>query len=213
MSISSIPGVQFISPTHRCHQYVLDFVVATSSIGNYINAYRDELVTTFSPKVENGVPQYPTISFQGCSSGRNVAFVPDSLLQSVIVQNKRNESIPYLVTPRFQQISGHATDAIAQTFEGLAQAMFTGYFETNLPNIERAHGKRKNGVWPDVLKFAAVVRDAMSHGGVLHMFPSVTPITYFGQTYSPSCNGRKVIHNDLSCADIFFLMLDVDAVF
>lgn len=213
MSISNIPGVQFISQAHRCYQYVLDFVVATSSIGSYINAYHSKPVTTFAPNLVNGEPQYPSISFQGQSSGRNVAFVPDNLLRSVIVQSKRDEPIPYLVSPTFQQISGQATDAIAQTFEGLAQAMFTGYYETNLLEIERVHGKRKHGAWPDVLQFAAIVRDTMSHGGVLHMIPAVKPVTYFGQTYSPSCNGRKVIHNDLSCADIFFLMLDADAAF
>lgn len=213
MPINNIPDVQFISPTHRCHQYVLDFVVATSSICSYLNAYHNMAVTTFAPNLVNGEPQYPSVSFQGQSSGRNVAFVPDDLLRSVIVHSKRDKPIPYLVSPTFQQISGQATDAIAETFEGLAQAMLTGYYETNLDEIERVHGKRKHGAWPDVLQFMAIVRDTLSHGGVLHMFSAVKPVTYFGLTYSHSSNGRKIIHNDLSCADIFFLMLDADAAF
>ena len=213
MSINNIPGVQFISPSHRCYHYVLDFVIATSSIGSYINAYNNTPVTTFAPTQVNGVSQYPSASFQGQSSGRNVEFIPDDVLRSIIVHNKRDEPIAYLVSSTFQQISGQATDAIAQTFEGLAQAMLTGYYETNLGEIERVHGKRKQGAWPDVLQFMAIVRDTMSHGGVLHMFPTVKPATYFGYTYSHSSNGRKIIHNDLSCADIFFLMLDADAAF
>jgi len=213
MSISSIPGVQFISPSHRCYQHVLDFVVATSSIGCYMSAYNNTPVTTFAPTLVNGKPQYPTASFQGQSSGRNVAFIPDDLLRSVIAHSKRDEPIAYVVSPTFQQLAGQATDAIAQTFEGLAQAMLTGYYETNLSEIERVHGKRKQGAWPDVLQFMAIVRDTLSHGGVIHMFPSVRPATYFGHTYSHTSNGRKIIHNDLSCADIFFLMLDADAAF
>lgn len=213
MSISSVPGVQFIPATHRCYQHAIDFVVATSSIASYINAYHNKPVTTFAPHLARGAPQYPTIQFQEQASGRNVAFVPDDLLRSVFLQSKRNDPIAYLVSSTFDQISGAVTDAIAETYEGLAQAMLTGYYETNLSEIERVHGKRKNGGWPIVLQFAAIVRDTMSHGGVIHMFPSVQPVTYFGLTYSPSSNGRKIIHNDLSCADIFFLMLDADASF
>ena len=68
-------------------------------------------------------------------------------------------------------------------------------------------------MWPSVLQFAAVIRDAMSHGGVIHMFPSVPPVTHFQLQYSQADNGKKVVHNDMTCADIFFLMLDMDAAF
>lgn len=142
-----------------------------------------------------------------------MAFIPDDLLQSVFVQNVRSQPIPYLVAATFSQIQGVSTGAIAETLEGLAQAMFTGYWELNLKTIEATHGKRKAGNWPDLLKFAAVVRDAMSHGGTLSMFPTVPPVAHYGLTYDFSTNGRKIIHNDLTCADTFFLMLKVDAAF
>lgn len=213
MSIQNIPDVQFISTSHRCHQHVLDFVVATSSIASYMNVYHERPVTSFAPHLENGAPQYPNILFEGQASGKNVAFVPDDILRSVFVQSSRNQPIPYLVLPRFSQIVGASSSAIAETSEGLAQAMFTGYWETNLAAIEAAHGKRKAGNWPAALQFAAVVRDAMSHGGVIHMFSSIQPVACFGLKYDFSMNGRKIIHNDLTCADIFFLMLEIDAAF
>jgi hypothetical protein len=53
----------------------------------------------------------------------------------------------------------------------------------------------------------------MSHGGAIHMNPNSQPASYFGLTYTPSDNGRVIVHNDLSCADIFFLMMDCDAAF
>lgn len=213
MSINKIPNVQFIPASHRTHPYVLDFVVATSSIGSYLPIYHGQPVSSFAPHLKNSAPQYPTTSFAGQASEKNVDFIPDELLRAVFLQSNRGQPIPYLVSPTFTQISGVASDAIAETFEGLAQAMFTGYWETNLSAIEASHGKRKSGNWPPVLKFAAVVRDTMSHGGTIHMFPSVQPVTYFGLTYGPADNGRKIIHNDLTCADIFFLMLEADSAF
>ncbi|MBN9368567.1 MAG: hypothetical protein J0H59_16255 [Comamonadaceae bacterium] len=213
MSIHNIPNVQFIDPSHRCHQYLLDFVVATSSIGSYLRVYHNQQATSFAPHIENGAPQYPTNSFEGKASKKNIDFIPDDLLRAVFLQSNRNTPIPYLISSTFNQITGSSTDAIAETFEGLAQAMFTGFWETNLAAIETSHGKRKGGKWPSVLQFAAVVRDTMSHGGTIHMFPSIPPAAHFGLTYSPADNGRKIIHNDLTCADIIFLMLEADAAF
>lgn len=213
MPINNIPNVQFIWESDRCHPHVLDFVVATASIGSYLSAYHGQPVTSFAPIQASSGPQYPTCSYAGQASGRTVKFVPDDVLRAAFLRSTRNEPIPYLVEPSFVQISGVTTTAVAETYEGLAQAMFTRFWETNLSSIEAVHGLRKAGNWPTVLRFAAVVRDAMSHGGTLHMFPAVQPVTHFGLTYDSSQNGRKIIHNDLSCADIFFLMLEADALF
>ncbi|MDH2431732.1 hypothetical protein QCD60_04075 [Pokkaliibacter sp. MBI-7] len=213
MSINNIPNILFISSSHRCHPYILDFVVAASSIGSYFKIYHGEQVTSFAPHLSNGKPMYPTASFEGKASGKSVEFVPDDLLRAVFLHNDRSQPIPYIIQPAFTQISGAATDAMAETLEGLAQAMFTGFWENNLAAIEMAHGKRKNENWPAVLKFAAVIRDTMSHGGVLNMYSSVPPVSHFNLTYEKTNNGRKIIHNDLTCADIFFLMLAVNAEF
>ncbi len=135
------------------------------------------------------------------------------VLRDVLVNNSRTTDIPYLEQATFTQIVGVATDALAETIEGFAQAMFTRYWETNLAAIQQVHGLRRSGTWPQVLQFAAIVRDAMSHGGVLHMFQSVAPATHFSLTFAPSLNGRRILHNSLTSADIFLLMLDVDAAF
>lgn len=213
MSIQNIPGIQYIPASHRCHRFVLDFVVATSSIASYMNVYHNRPALTFAPHIQDGAPQYPASSFEGQASGKSVDFVPDDVLKAVFVQSLRNSPIPYVVTPAFTQIPGVTTGAIAEIFEGLAQAMFTGYWETNLKAIEAVHGKRKAGNWPAVLRFAAVVRDAMSHGGTLNMFPAVQPVSHFGLNYDSTMNGKKIIHNDLTCADIFYLMLEIDTIY
>lgn len=154
---------------------------------------------------------YPPCSIAGSASGKTIQFIPEDVLRGVFVNQDRTTPIAYLEGSAFSQGTGASTSAVAETIEGFAQAMFTRYWETNLSKIEFIHGKRKTGNWPPLLQFAAVVRDAMSHGGVLHMFPSVKPATYFGITYTQSENGKRIIHTDLTSADIFLLMLDVDA--
>jgi len=213
MTISAIPGIRFIQESDRCYKYALDFVVASAALGRYINAYHGQLVTSFAPDLSSGAPQYPSAIFAGKASGANLAIVPHDVLTNVLVNDVRAGPIAYLSSASMPNIAGNSTGAMAETFEGLAQAMFTRYFENSLPAIKAAHGNRKNNKWPPVLQFSAVIRDAMSHGGTIHMFPNVPAVTHFNLTYSPADNGRKVIHNDLTCADIFFLMLEMDSAF
>jgi len=213
MSIQNIPNIKLLPATHRCHPFALDFVVAMASVGSYLNAYHGRPVTTFAPTLLSTGPQYPTYSIAGLASGKTIDFVPHDVLQDVLVGDSRSPSIAYLEKPTFNQISGVSTSAVAETIEGFAQAMFTRYWETNLSGMERAHGRRSGGAWPQILQFAAVVRDAMSHGGTLHMFSIVSPATYFGITYTQAQNGRRILHNDLTSADLFILMLDVDTTF
>ncbi len=211
MSIQGIPGIKLLPASHRCHQFSLDFVLATASVGSFLNAYHNQPVVTFAPTLEQGIPMYPNCSIAGNASGKTINFIPEDVLRNAFVNQDRTTPIAYLESSTFTQITGSSTSAVAETIEGFAQAMFTRYWETNLSKIEQVHGKRKAGNWPQLLQFAAVVRDAMSHGGVLHMFQSVKPATHFGITYTQSQNGKRIIHTDLTSADIFLLMLDVDA--
>ena len=213
MSIANIPNIKFLPSAHRCHSFVLDFVVALASVGSYMKAYHGVPVTTLAPTQLATGPQYPTVSIAGWASAKTIDFVLQDVLLDVFVANSRTPAIAYVEQSSFAQLSGVGTSAVAETIEGFAQAMFTRYWETNLPAIVAANGRRNGGSWPQVLQFAAIARDAMSHGGTLHMFPSVAPATHFSLTYTLSQNGRRILHNDLTSADLFLLMLDVDATF
>lgn len=72
MSINNIPNILFVAPTHRCHPYIMDFVVAISSIGRYLNIYHGQQVTSFAPHLEDGKSMYPTISLEGKASGQSL---------------------------------------------------------------------------------------------------------------------------------------------
>ena len=213
MSIRTIPGIRFVPESHRCHIHMLDFVVASAAVGSYFKVYHGQEVTSFAPTIISNSPQYPSMQFAGNSCGKNLSIIPHDILTNVFVNDIRSGAIPYIEENTFRQITGCSTGAMAETLEGLAQAMFTRYYEENLDKIIIAHGKRKGHAWPPVLQFGSVIRDAMSHGGVIHIYPGVPPISYFGLTYSTANNGRKIFHNDVTCADIFFLMHEMDAEF
>lgn len=213
MSASNLPNIKLIQSNHRCHSYVLDFVVALSSIMAYFQVYHGGVATSYAPTLQGNVLDHPGSQLQGAASGRDLLFIPHETLGDVFVGGTRNTAIAYqeLVRSIKAPVDGPSTPAIAELLEGLAQAMFTRYWETNLDSIKSVHGERKD--WPDLLRFCAVVRDTMSHGGNLNLFASVAPVSYWGLNYDRSMNGKRIIHTDLSAADIFFLMLDVDAAF
>lgn len=213
MSIAAIPEIKLITPAQRAYDCALDFVVATASIGAYLNALHGQTVSTFAPTHIAGHRQYPTMTFAGIASGKNLEIVPHDVLTNVLGNDTRAGDIAFLTPASFPAISGNSTGAAALVLEGCAQAMFTRYWEDNLSSIEATHGKRKNDTWPAVLQFAAVVRDAMSHRGALHMSSHVPQVSFFNLTYAHAQNGRRITHNDLSCADIFFLMLDADLAY
>jgi hypothetical protein len=69
-----------------------------------------------------------------------------------------------------------------------------------------------NKQWPDVLNFGRIVRNAFAHGGTLEIRDG-TSVRWGGLRYSKSQNGRRVLYNDLSSADLTILMLEMDALF
>jgi len=158
LSISAIPNIQFIRDADRCYSYALDFVIASAALGRYLSAYHGQSVTTFAPHTDSvGSLQYPTLSFEGLASGKNLELVPHDLLTNVLVADTRSGSIPYLSPAAFPAIMGASSGAMAETLGGFAQAMFTRYYEDHRQMIVASHGRRNQNLWPPVLQFAAVV--------------------------------------------------------
>ncbi|WAT15702.1 hypothetical protein [Xanthomonas fragariae] len=74
------------------------------------------------------------------------------------------------------------------------QALGTNYFEMNKGRINELYGAQRN--WPEAWRFAAVVRNAMAHGGEVHIFPtSSPPVEWKGVRYSGLDNGKKLLHH------------------
>ncbi|WDM76418.1 hypothetical protein ACCQ13_05340 [Xanthomonas sp. NCPPB 1638] len=89
------------------------------------------------------------------------------------------------------------------------QALGTNYFERNRALIQSKYGEQKS--WPEVWRFAVVVRNAMAHGGAVYFKrPDALPVKWRGVMYSPADNGKKLLHHDLWPGDLMDLILEMD---
>ena len=172
--VNKIPGIEFIAPSHRAYEYVLDFIVAAASVGKFLNAYHGQPVTTFAPDNASGLHQ--TIEFQGHASGKTVEFLPYDVLHGVFVAGTRTVPVPYLRKHAFSSIAGASTGAVAETYEGIQHKRCSlAIGKTTCRQSWQHTAKRSADSWPSVLRFGAIVRDTMSHGGAIHMFPAIPP--------------------------------------
>jgi len=211
MSLEKIPNIKFIVPTHRCHEYLLDFILATASFGAYFKVYHGQPVTTFAPAMKGGHPTHVSFLFSGIASQKHLSFFPHEIFVDVILKNTRNTNIAYVEEAVYKEVSGVTTHA-GSMFGGFTNAMFIRYYEDNQDNWKSQYGGDQD-TWPEVLRFARIVRNCMSHGGKIEIRnPKERPVNHFGLTYSHKDNGNP-IRPDLGPADIFYLMLDMDAVF
>ena len=87
---------------------------------------------------------------------------------------------------------------------------FITYFEKSRADIKAKYGGKKN--WPSDLSFGRIVRNAFAHGGTLNITDGISG-TWGGISYSPAANGRRVLYNDLTSADLTLLMVDMDSAF
>ena len=212
MTIQDIPNIKFITPSSRYYDCMLDFVVALCSWASYFGVYHGKAAVSFAPTLVNSKSQYPSIEVAGNVCGKSVSFVPHELFIDIVQNQTRNTRIPYSEIPAISQLTGVTVDS-AQLIEGFATAMFIRYYEDSKSNIEAKYSTDPDK-WPEILRFARVIRNCMSHGGKIRIDNVKSrPVTYFGLTYSCADNGKKVLHDPITPADIFYLMLDMDLEF
>lgn len=212
MAIDQIPGVRLVAPTERVHPHLFNFVTAFCTIAGYLPLFRGEPAVTYQVRVleQERTIDHPGTLMQGKASGRHVLVIPGELLMRLSRDNLNDSPVAYCEQAIYDEPPDLPPFAgIAATTQAIGQAIFVAFWETNKQLIIQRHGHRRN--WPMVLQFANVIRDAFSHGGTIAMFAHIPAVTHFGLTYSAADNGRQVLHNDLSLADIFLLMIDADA--
>jgi hypothetical protein len=90
--------------------------------------------------------------------------------------------------------------------ETMYYPIFVKFFEDHRPWVEENVGKIDK--WPSTFAFSRVVRNAISHGGNLHLIDKkAKPVTWHNLTYDLSHHGRA-LHDDLAVGDLLFLMME-----
>jgi hypothetical protein len=88
---------------------------------------------------------------------------------------------------------------------------FVEYYETYKQWMFDRCGK--SDLWPEVWRFARVVRNAISHGGKVRIEKQTEPIVqWYGAAYDYGSNGKVAFgpNGDLEFADMVVLMFEMD---
>lgn len=100
------------------------------------------------------------------------------------------------------------TEGFVTTQELAISPIFVTFFEQYRQWLNSKIGVRQK--WPDIWQFGAVVRNAASHGGIIAFDnDKLPPVKWYILEYGFADNGRKVINNDLSIADLVILMFEM----
>ncbi len=99
--------------------------------------------------------------------------------------------------------------SISTVLTHVISPIFTSFYEDHVPwflaNVEGDKSK-----WPSPWGFGRLIRNAMSHGGALNIDnPNAPIIAWYGLSYGPNDNGKRVIGTDLSFADLLILMIEM----
>ncbi len=71
-------------------------------------------------------------------------------------------------------------------------------------------GSKSYILWPNAWQFARIVRNAVSHEGIVNIDNTTfTPVTWHSLTYGPAQSGRTLLGRDLAIADLIFLMIEM----
>lgn len=96
----------------------------------------------------------------------------------------------------------------------LISPIFVEFVERYTPWLEKSQGKQ--ALWPDLWRFARVVRNAISHDGKVFIAADIrkkgglTSTSWKNLTYSSVDHGRHIIGHDLLSADILLLMFELN---
>jgi hypothetical protein len=89
--------------------------------------------------------------------------------------------------------------------------IFVEFFEDYRRWVGDKFGHPDN--WPPVWSFARVVRNSIAHGGRVNIEnPNAKPVSWYGLSYSPADNGRRIIgvrYPDLSSGDLILMMFEM----
>lgn len=152
-------------------------------------------------------PVAPMHAFQCHQMDRYVIF-PDAMIRQILT-NVLPESFEIRL---LDQPGGKGDDQpwpIQIVFANIAASALVKFYEDFRPWLTAKLGSEHNKL-PTAWRFARIVRNAASHGGVSINDKTFQPVSWKGLTYGPDNNGRQILGGDLSCGDLFVLMLEMN---
>lgn len=129
-------------------------------------------------------------------------------IEEAIIDRVPN-SLEIAVGPSTDPASPRTIGSHQRLFNSIIAPVFVEFFEGNTLWLSENVNSDKSK-WPEILSFARVVRNAISHSGNITIDnANAIPVSWYRLTYGPEQNKRKIIGMDLTFADLLVLMLEV----
>lgn len=196
----------FSRSKHRFFDGLASFLAGIASVGIAFEVQAKHPARPYAPT------DYLSLEGAKAVSGREFRFYPKNLLDTLSANGWPND----LVIEELQlsrQPPHHPVwlSGLVGVHGSLISSTFVKYFEDHRPSIELKFGKDPY-CWPSCWNFARVVRNALSHGGVVNFVnSSAKPVSWMTLTYSPMENGRPLLYNDMTSVELILLLEDMDA--
>jgi hypothetical protein len=103
------------------------------------------------------------------------------------------------------------TYGLTNVSANMVAPIFVEFYEAYCDWIFKRFHKPKN--WPPVWRFAHVIRNSVSHGGLIDIDPRDDPSPWYGLTYSSADNGHRPmggLNPDLGAGDILILIFEMN---
>ena len=206
MATISCPRV--ISVGDRLHDPLLNLLLFMTAMISAVEKVAGRLANN-QPRKEGD-----TLAAMSRVANRQVIFPAHGPLEGAL-DGKPPKDIPIILRSGLPKGEIRDLAKLPGYMDTMVAALFVYHFE-QCHDWLKANKKDDTVHWSMPLKFGAVVRNALAHGGKIKIDPPRqgkpprAPVTWCGLTYSTSDNGNVILGTDLYGADLVALMIEVD---
>ena len=206
------PTITFRKSTHEFYDELVTMFVSLASVETAITTY-----------VNNGLHQAPTNPANAIHVYGRVAtysFHTFDLMHSISLDLWPVSITAFRFEPSAAPLNHSASrDLYSQGLQDLVAKIvgtnFLAYFERISPHAKQKHGSSQR-TWPDLWRFAWIIRNAVAHGDRFAINdPSFPPTAWRGITITANDSGRKWFDIDgglIAGGDIIELMEELRVV-
>lgn len=197
----------YTTSSHRFFDNLVTFVASVAALGTAFAIQSNRAARPYGQSDYITLVGFPNVA--GCE----FRVFPESLLSELLANRWPNrlviDEVPINHAPPAHPIS---LTGIQGVHGSMIANAFVQYFEANR-SLAEAKYTTNTQAWPPQWNFGRVVRNALSHGGVVHITtPGAAAVSWRTLSYSPAQNGRQLLYQDVTSVELILLMEEMDAL-
>jgi len=203
MTVISIPGTTIIKPDdERIFELATNLYCSIAGLTTALCAFHNG-------NIDNLDKQYTTIEARTLPFNMRFPFLGPlkHLLDKTPIS-----AIEITINDEAEPKKPYEKHSLGVALDSMIKPIFVDYYEENSSVVKQEHGE-DTAQWSDVWRFAWMVRNSISHGGIVH-FRDVNkpPVSWRELSFSPDDNQKQIalIGEHLTTVDLFILTMDME---